>query len=179
MPSTKWVSIQDSWTILRWWCKACNHVPHHSLFQLYCVQFWYKLLLQLLMLTLKVTFYRLPLSLLVHTVYAQLLIQLKEVVTKISSCWVNITSRQRIKQLQVSFGSILFLLVFISFSPIFFWEHSGAMFIVAGGNPQPLPLNDSPVSNKLFQYLFKTKEIVSFSHHSVLPIPSIALQSSR
>lgn len=66
VPSTKLVSIQDSWTILRLWCKACNHLPHHSLFQLYCVQFWYKLLLQLLMLTLKVTFYRLPLSLLVH-----------------------------------------------------------------------------------------------------------------
>lgn len=67
VPSTKLVSIQDSWTILRQWCKACNHVQHHLPFRLYCVQFWYKLLLQLLMLTLKVTFYRLPLTLLGHT----------------------------------------------------------------------------------------------------------------
>lgn len=43
-PSTKLVSIQDSWTILRQWCKACNRIHHHSPFRLYCVQFWYKLL---------------------------------------------------------------------------------------------------------------------------------------
>ena len=46
-------------------------------------------------------------------------------VTKISSCQVNTTSRQGIKQLGISFGSI------------FPWKKPGATFIVAGENPGP------------------------------------------
>ena len=35
--------------------------------------------------------------------------KMARVVTKISSCWVNTTSRQGIKQLGVSFGSVFLL----------------------------------------------------------------------
>ena len=51
------------------------------------------------------------------------------VVTKISSCRVNTTSRRGIKQLGVSFGSIFALKV-------------------AGGKPRPPPLNESPAQSK-------------------------------
>ena len=50
------------------------------------------------------------------------------VVTKISRCWVNTTSRWGIKQLGICFNSIFF------YFPL----------KVARGNPQPPPLNDSP-----------------------------------
>ena len=56
-------------------------------------------------------------------------------VTKISSCRVDITSRQGIKQLGISFGFIFLLLPY---------ERSqGPHFIVAGGNPRDQALNDS------------------------------------
>ena len=54
------------------------------------------------------------------------------VVTKISSCQVNTTSRQGIKQLGISFGSIFLL---------FSYESRGT-FIIAGGNPQSPALYD-------------------------------------
>ena len=47
-------------------------------------------------------------------------------ITKISSCWGNTTSRQRIKQLGIS-SSAMFRLF-------------SSTFIVAGGNPWPLLL---------------------------------------
>ena len=49
------------------------------------------------------------------------------VVSKISSCWVNTTSRRGIKQLGIS----IFLL--------FFNKSSGG-----GGDPRPPPVNDKP-----------------------------------
>ena len=58
------------------------------------------------------------------------------VVTKISSCRVNTTSRWRIKQLGVS--------SWFYFSSIFLLKQLGVTFIVARGNPQPQGLNDSP-----------------------------------
>ena len=54
--------------------------------------------------------------------------------TKISSFWVNTISKQGIKQLGISFGSI-----FLFFSE----ESSGEHVYVAGGNPRPTALNDS------------------------------------
>ena len=50
------------------------------------------------------------------------------VVTKISCCWVNTTSRRGIKQLGIFFGPV-FLLFFKK---------------VAGGNSRPPALSDSP-----------------------------------
>ena len=50
------------------------------------------------------------------------------VVTKISSCGLNTTSRQGVRQLGISLGSSFF------YFPI----------KVAGENPQPLALNDNP-----------------------------------
>ena len=43
-----------------------------------------------------------------YTLIIQLLL-LSRVVTKISNCWVNTTSRWKIKQLGISFGSIFLL----------------------------------------------------------------------
>ena len=65
--------------------------------------------------------------------------------TKISSCQVNTTSRRRIKQLRISFGSI-FLQDFLMKVAI-----ARTTFIVAGGNPHPLVLNDSPANGKCWQ----------------------------
>ena len=44
----------------------------------------------------------------IYTLIIQLLL-LSRVVTKISNCWVNTTSRWEIKQLGISFGSIFLL----------------------------------------------------------------------
>ena len=63
------------------------------------------------------------------------------VVTKISRCWVNTTSRQGIKQLRVSFGSMFLLLSFkvarglvlLSFKVARGLVHSSQ----EGGKPQP------------------------------------------
>ena len=54
------------------------------------------------------------------------------------AAWVNVTSRQGIKQLGISFGSI-----FLLFSNTC-KSSPGATLIVARGNPQPLALNDNP-----------------------------------
>ena len=54
---------------------------------------------------------------------------LGRVVTKVSSCWVNTTSRRGIKRLGISFGSI--------------FHHFPIK--VAGENPWPPALNDNPV----------------------------------
>ena len=59
------------------------------------------------------------------------------VVTKISSCQVNTAIRRGIKQLGVSVGFIFLLFSFES--------SREAMFVVAGGNPRPPPINDTPV----------------------------------
>ena len=57
-------------------------------------------------------------------------------VTKISSCWVNTTSRRGIKQLGISFGSIFLL---------FSYEISrGHVLNSQERNPLATPLNDSP-----------------------------------
>ena len=61
------------------------------------------------------------------------------VFTKISSCWVNTTSRRKIKQLVV-WSFLLFY-----FSSVFLWKYPGATFTVAGGNLLPPPLIDSPL----------------------------------
>ena len=58
------------------------------------------------------------------------------VVTKISSCRVNTTSRRGIKRRGISFGSI-----FLLFSKK---SSQGATLLVAGENPRPLALNDNP-----------------------------------
>ena len=69
------------------------------------------------------------------------------VVTKISSCWVNTTSRQGIKRLGISFGSI-----FLLFSNK---SSRGPHLLVAGENPRPPALNDNPEwtnpSDSIFQ----------------------------
>ena len=57
------------------------------------------------------------------------------VVTKISSCRVNTTSRRGIKQLGISFGSI-----FLLFSNK---SSRGATLIIAGGNLWRPALNDN------------------------------------
>ena len=57
-------------------------------------------------------------------------------VTRISSCRVNTTSRRGIKQLGISFGSFFCLFSFVSS-----W---GATIIVAGGNPWPPAVYDTP-----------------------------------
>ena len=58
------------------------------------------------------------------------------VVTKISSCWVNTTSRRGIKWLGISFGSIFVL---------FFKKSSrGPLSQQPGENPRPPALNDNP-----------------------------------
>ena len=57
------------------------------------------------------------------------------VVTKISSCRVNTTSRLGIKRLGISFGS-----VFVLFSN----KSSRGPLLVAGENPRPPALNDNP-----------------------------------
>ena len=69
------------------------------------------------------------------------------VVTKISSCQVNTTSRPGIEQLGISFGSIVLL---------FSNKSSRGPHSVAGGNPRPPALNDSPYkfSNKDLQIYF-------------------------
>ena len=60
------------------------------------------------------------------------------VVTKISSCRVNITSRRGIKQLRIYLGSII---------PLFLNENScvGATFLIAGEIPSPLLLMTAPL----------------------------------
>ena len=65
------------------------------------------------------------------------------VVTKISSCQVNTTSRREIKHLGISLGSI--------FSSIFLLGVGGrgGTFMVAGGNPWPPTLHDCPEVNRL------------------------------
>ena len=51
------------------------------------------------------------------------------------------------------------------FSSIFLWMWPGAKFIVAGGNPRPPPLNDSPAQRKrkVFTHLWITSIITSIS----------------
>ena len=73
-------------------------------------------------------------------------------VTKILSCRVNTASRQGIKKLGISVGS-----VFLLFFP---WKYPGTTFTVARGNPQPLPLNNSPEWKK---------RICPISSHHYLP----------
>ena len=70
------------------------------------------------------------------------------VVTKISSCRVNTTSRREFKQLGISFGSI-----FLLFSNK---SSHGATIITAGGNLWRPALNDNPahVTEKLHQQKF-------------------------
>ena len=70
------------------------------------------------------------------------------VVTKISSCRVNTTSRREFKQLGISFGSI-----FLLFSNK---SSHGATIITAGGNLWRSALNDNPahVTEKLHQQKF-------------------------
>ena len=58
-------------------------------------------------------------------------------VTKISSSQVYTTSRWGIKQLGISFGSIFLL---------FSHESRQGTFIIAGGNPRPPALDNSPGS---------------------------------
>ena len=81
------------------------------------------------------------------------------VVTKISSCWVNTTSRQRIKQLVV-WSFLLFY-----FSSIFLWKYPGATFTVAGGNPLPPPLKEALCFDKALaiEYLYVSLTEVLFS----------------
>ena len=62
------------------------------------------------------------------------------VVTKISSCRVNTTSRRGIKRLGISFGSI-----FVLFSNK---SSQGGTLLVAGENPRPPALNDNPVKQR-------------------------------
>ena len=57
------------------------------------------------------------------------------VVTNISSCWVNTTSRREIKQLGISFGSIFFC---------FPMTVAGGHVLSSQGKPLVPPLNDSP-----------------------------------
>ena len=64
--------------------------------------------------------------------------KISRAVTKISSTHINTTSRLGIKQL---YGFLL--LLFFFYFPIIL-KYSGVTFLVAGGNPRPLPLNDSP-----------------------------------
>ena len=64
------------------------------------------------------------------------LLSMSTAVLKISSCQANTTSRQGIKHLRISFGSIFLLLSYDS-------SRAGTTFMVAGENPWPLPLNDS------------------------------------
>ena len=58
------------------------------------------------------------------------------VVTKISCCWVNTTSRQGIKQLMISFGS-----VFLLFSNATSWGH---VHNSSWGKSLAPALNESP-----------------------------------
>ena len=60
-----------------------------------------------------------------------------KVVTKILSCWVNITSRCGIKQLGVSSGSI-----FLLFANEISWGHIPSSW----GKSWPPALNNNPVS---------------------------------
>ena len=60
-------------------------------------------------------------------------------VTKISSCWVNKTSRRGIRQLGIFFGYIFLLHVFSSESS----QGHINYFIVAAEKPWPPPLNDA------------------------------------
>ena len=78
-----------------------------------------------------------PPSNLTHTQCEPLILYLLTIraVTKISSCWVNTTTRRGIKQLRISFGSIFFY---------FPMKVAGTTFLVTGGNPQSPSLNDSP-----------------------------------
>ena len=126
------------------------------------------------MLTLKVTFYRLPLSVLVHTVYAQLLIQL----TGLS---LRFQVARLIQQVSRKSNSEGFLLVLSFFSGSYFFFFYFPLRALGGHvhSGPCLVMTALPVTTVQPQYLFKTKEIVSFSHYSLLPIPSIALQSSR
>ena len=62
--------------------------------------------------------------------------------TKISSCWVNATSRQGIQQLRISFGPI-----FVLFSH----ESSPDHVKATEENPRSPPLNDSPAKHRKLQ----------------------------
>ena len=78
------------------------------------------------------------------------------VVTEISSCRVNTTSRRGIKRLGISFGSIFF------YFPI---KVAGATLLVGGENPQPPALNDNPVYSSIMVFLKENKYTCYFSLH--------------
>ena len=76
-------------------------------------------------------------------------------VTKISSCWVNKTSRQGIRQLGIFFGYTFLLHVFSSESS----QGHINYFIAAVEKPWPPPLNDSVV---MFKFRCRLEFLVHF-----------------
>ena len=90
---------------------------------------------------------------------------LHRVVTKISSCQVNTTSRRGIKWLGISFGSIIVL----------FSNKSSR------GNPRPPALNDNPVYIIVYFYLYKEYKTTTYicimrtDCRQLSPAPSIFL----